>query len=82
MSPGPASEPESITVNPWKWNTCAFPTMQLNERPWLSEWAHHSDHDREPWDWQPEEEGRRCQDEAGNRDKGDTFSINLSKSVI
>lgn len=51
----------------------------LIENSWISEWAHHSDHDREPWDWQPEEESRGCQDEAGNRDKGNWFSVNLSK---
>lgn len=36
----------------------------------ISEWAHHSDHDRDSWDRHPEEEDRECQDEADNRDKG------------
>lgn len=49
----------------------------LKEGLWLSEWAHHSDHDREPGDWQPEEEDRGRQDEAGNRDKGNWFSSDL-----
>lgn len=47
------------------WNECELIKYFL-----IAEWAHHSDYDREPWDWQPEEERRRCQDEAGDRDKG------------
>lgn len=58
----------------------SFSKLQSHVNDWWKRWliserAHHSDHDREPWDRQPEEETRGRQDEAGNRDKGDWFSF-------